>query len=74
MTLPLDNTKSVGEANAWTAFVLTIGYLIAAIGPLAVGGIRDVSGSFTSAYWLLAGVALFMLALTPFLKPKRETD
>lgn len=72
MTLPLDNTKSVGEANAWTAFVLTIGYLIAAIGPLAVGRIRDVSGSFTSAYWLLAGVAFFMLALTPFLKPKRE--
>jgi MFS transporter, CP family, cyanate transporter len=72
MTLPLDNTNSVGEANAWNAFVLTIGYLIAAVGPLAVGRVRDVSGSFTPAYWLLAGIAFVMLALTPFLRPKRD--
>lgn len=69
MTLPLDNTKSVDEANAWNAFVLMIGYVIAAGGPLAVGAIRDLSGTFDLAYWVLAGVALMMLILTPFLKP-----
>ena len=72
MTLPLDNTKSVSEANAWNAFVLMIGYVIAACGPLMVGRVRDVSGSFTPAYWLLAGIAFVMLAVTPLLRPKRE--
>lgn len=69
MTLPLDNTKSIGEANAWNAFVLMIGYVIAAGGPLAVGAIRDLSGNFDLAYWVLTGIALIMLMLTPFLKP-----
>ena len=32
MTLPLDNTRSVEEANVWNTFVLTVGYLIAAGG------------------------------------------
>jgi hypothetical protein len=34
MTLPLDNTHNVEEANVWNAFVPTVGYLIAAAGPL----------------------------------------
>lgn len=72
MTLPLDNTKSVDEANAWNAFVLMIGYVIAAGGPLAVGATRDLSGTFDLAYWVLAGIALIMLILTPFLKPTIE--
>lgn len=37
MTLPLDNTSSVEEANTWNGFVLTVGYLIAATGPITMG-------------------------------------
>jgi hypothetical protein len=40
MTLPLDNTDSVDEANVWNAFALTVGYLIAAVGPLGVMAAR----------------------------------
>lgn len=69
MTLPLDNTKTVEESNVWNAFVMMIGYLIAATGPLIVGVLRDVSGSFHSSVWLLVGVACVMLAFTPFLRP-----
>jgi len=71
MTLPLDNTKSPEEANTWNAFVITVAYLIAATGPLSVGALRDVTGDFHASLWLLAAVALMMLALTPFLKPYR---
>ncbi len=39
MTLPLDNTDSVHEANVWNAFVLTVAYLIAAAGPSASSAI-----------------------------------
>jgi CP family cyanate transporter-like MFS transporter len=46
MTLPLDNTHGVEEANVWNAFVMTIGYLFAAGGPLMVGAVRDLTGGF----------------------------
>ncbi|MFL9609045.1 CynX/NimT family MFS transporter [Methylobacillus sp. Pita2] len=69
MTLPLDNTHSVDEANAWNAFVLTVGYLIAAAGPLSVGFLRDLTQDFHLASWLLVLVAVLMLLATPLLKP-----
>ena len=69
MTLPLDNTHTADEANRWNAFNLTVGYLIAATGPLLTGYLRDVTGHFAVPFALLAGVALLMLAATPFLKP-----
>ncbi|WP_222105845.1 CynX/NimT family MFS transporter [Paraburkholderia sp. BCC1886] len=74
MTLPLDNTDNVDETNAWNAFVLTVGYLIAAAGPLLVGKLRDMSGSFQSAIWALVLVAGLMLALTPFLRSHRQRE
>lgn len=70
MTLPLDNTDSPAEANAWNAFVLMVGYVIAAGGPLAVGRLRDATGGFTLGFQCLTGVGLLMLALTPFLGPR----
>lgn len=72
MTLPLDNTTSAGEANAWNAFVLMVGYVIAAAGPFMVGRLRDMTGSFTLPYQALAGVAAAMLLLTPFLRSRKQ--
>lgn len=70
MTLPLDNTHNVDEANVWNAFVLTVGYLLASTGPLLVGRLHDISGDFQPGMWLCVGVAAGMLLLTPFLQPK----
>jgi MFS transporter, CP family, cyanate transporter len=72
MTLPLDNTNSVDEANVWNAFVLTVGYLVAAGGPLILGYLRDINGNFRLAFILLTIVALLMLAVTPFLHPRQR--
>jgi CP family cyanate transporter-like MFS transporter len=74
MTLPIDNTRDVDEANTWNAFVLTVGYLIAAGGPLLVGALRDMTGAFTVPFWCLAAVSIAMLALTPFLAPHRPVS
>jgi CP family cyanate transporter-like MFS transporter len=71
MTLPLDSVHDADEANTWNAFVMTVGYLIAAAGPLLVGSLRDLTGTFAVPVWLLFVVALGMLALTPFLSPRR---
>lgn len=70
MTLPLDNTEDSEEAGVWNAFTFTIGYLIAAAGPVAVGVLRDATGNFHASIWLLFGASAAMLALTPLLRPK----
>ncbi|RON57817.1 MFS transporter [Pseudomonas frederiksbergensis] len=72
MTLPLDQTHSAQQANAWTVFTLFIGYLIAAVGPFGFGALRDLSGGFAMPYLLLTAVAVLMLVLTPLLKPATE--
>ena len=69
MTLPLDHARDADEANTWTAFVLTIGYLIAASGPFVVGLLRDITGGFREATVILVLVGVAMLAITPFLRP-----
>ncbi|MFS2155887.1 CynX/NimT family MFS transporter [Pseudomonas sp. Pseusp122] len=69
MTLPLDNARSSAEANAWNAMVLLFAYVVAAAGPLLMGYLRDATGSFQPSLWLMAGVSLTMVILTPFLKP-----
>ena len=72
MTLPLDHTYTPDAANRWNAFVLTIGYLIAATGPFIIGVMRDVTGHFLSGYQLLVMVSALMLFLAVFLKPPRH--
>jgi CP family cyanate transporter-like MFS transporter len=72
MTLPLDNTQHAEETSAWNAFVLLVSYTIAAAGPLAVGQLRDASGTFHSALWLIVTISAVMVALTPFLQPYRH--
>lgn len=69
MTLPLDHTHSPDAANRWNAFVLTIGYLIAATGPFTMGWMRDASGHFSGAYQLLVAVSALMLVVATRLKP-----
>ncbi|WP_206998924.1 MFS transporter [Trinickia mobilis] len=74
MTLPLDSVHSADEANTWNAFVMTVGYLLAAAGPWLVGALRDATGAFQAPVWLLFIVALGMLVLTPFLAPKQFSN
>jgi MFS transporter, CP family, cyanate transporter len=72
MTLPLDSVHNADEANTWNAFAMTVGYLIAAAGPLLVGLLRDITGAFQAPVWLLFIVSFGMLTLTPFLSPHKH--
>lgn len=70
MTLPLDNTTSHLEASQWTAFMLFVGYLVAALGPFVFGFLRDVTGAYRAPYGLLVAASIALLVLTPWLKPR----
>ncbi|KER67603.1 MFS transporter [Burkholderia cepacia] len=69
MTLPLDNTPTPAEANAWSVFMLFIGYLIAALGPLAFGYLRDRTDGYFASYFMLFLVAVGITLMVPLLRP-----
>ncbi|WP_312608339.1 MFS transporter [Agrobacterium pusense] len=67
MTLPLVHTSTSEEATAWNAFVLAFGYGVGALGPLVVGLLHERTGGMELPLWVLVGVIIVMLLLTPFL-------
>jgi CP family cyanate transporter-like MFS transporter len=72
MVLPLDHARDSNEANAWTAFVLGIGYFAGALGPFLLGVARDSTGSFTIPVLMLVVAAFLKLSLAPLLRPRRS--
>lgn len=70
MMLPLDNAAKASDGHAWTMFVLCIGYMIAALGPLSFGFLRDWRGEFSDSWLLLLAISLAMLVMIPALKRK----
>jgi CP family cyanate transporter-like MFS transporter len=71
MTLPLDVAEGPAQVGAVAALMLGAGYCLGALSPLALGAIRDASGTFTSALWVVAGTATLFLALSATLTPER---
>jgi CP family cyanate transporter-like MFS transporter len=71
LTLPVEVGRSPAESSALAALMLLVGYTLAAVGPVVMGAVRDATGSFLVAGWLLVGVAAIMLASTSLLTPRR---
>ncbi len=58
---------AVKERFSDRAVVATGVYVIAAAAPLALGAVRDATGSFDTALWLLAGIsAALVVSCLPF--------
>lgn len=71
MTLPLDVAKSPAEVGAVAAMMLGVGYTLGALSPLALGAIRDATGSFSESLWVLVGACAAVLLLGLLLSPAR---
>lgn len=71
LTLPVEAGRSPAESSALAALMLMVGYTFAAIGPVVLGAVRDATGSFVIAGWMLVVVAFVMLAATSLLSPRR---
>ncbi len=71
LTLPVEAGRTPSESSALAALMLLVGYTFAAVGPVVLGAVRDATGNFSAAGWLLVGVAIVMLAATSLLSPQR---
>ena len=63
LTLPVDIAREPAEAASLTALMLLAGYLISSIAPVALGFLRDATGSFEAVLWALVGIAVAMVPL-----------
>ncbi|HEU0244110.1 MAG TPA: MFS transporter [Candidatus Limnocylindrales bacterium] len=71
LTLPTDISDDPREVGGAAALMFLVGYLLASIAPSALGAVRDATGDFGAAIWLLVGVGLAMLPLSWSLSPRR---
>jgi MFS transporter, CP family, cyanate transporter len=71
MTLPLDVAHEPAETGAVVGLMLGAGYSLTAVGPLALGAVRDLTGSFSTSLWVLVAVAAAFVASVLPLSPRR---
>lgn len=71
LTLPLDYSPDPDAASRLTAMTLGVGYLLAALGPLAMGALRDATGSYATPVAVLVALTAAMLVSIPTLTPAK---
>jgi CP family cyanate transporter-like MFS transporter len=69
LTLPLDYSPDQDAASRLTAMTFGVGYLLAALGPLAMGALRDTTGSYATPFAALVALTAAMLVSIPTLTP-----
>jgi CP family cyanate transporter-like MFS transporter len=62
MTLSVEVARHPGDAAALAGMQLGVGYTMAALAPFALGALRDTTGSFAAGLWVVAGIAILVLA------------
>jgi CP family cyanate transporter-like MFS transporter len=70
LTLPVDNSADAEEAGRLIAMTFFIGYMLSALGPLAMGGLRDATGSYSVPLVALAVLGMGMLAVSFRFRPR----
>jgi MFS transporter, CP family, cyanate transporter len=70
LTLPLDYSADADEAGRLTAMTFFVGYGVAAVGPVAVGALRDVTGGYAIPFVALAALSVAMLVASFQFRPR----
>jgi len=72
LTLPVDNSADEEKAGQLTAMTFFVGYLLSALGPFAIGGLRDATGGYLLPFVALAALGVGMLAASFWLRPQLD--
>ncbi|HUG30984.1 MAG TPA: MFS transporter [Candidatus Limnocylindria bacterium] len=71
LTLPVDVAGDAADAASISAFMLLVGYALAATSPVVLGVVRDAAGNFESVVWILVAISAAMIPLALSLNPAR---
>jgi CP family cyanate transporter-like MFS transporter len=69
LLLTLDHHRDPRQAGQLAAFVQGVGFLINAVSPWMTGWLRELTGSFVSAWVVLTVTVVAMLAVTRVFSP-----
>lgn len=69
LLLTLDHHRDPRHAGQLAAFVQGVGFLINALSPWMTGWLRQLTGDFVSAWWVLTATVLAMLVVTRVFSP-----
>lgn len=72
LLLPVDFTKSTNATDRLSAMGMGIGYILAGIGPLVVGAIRDISGDYMFSFLFISLMSSCVYLMTIQLSPDRN--
>ena len=70
LILTLDHCRKPSEAAQLAGFVQGAGFLVNAVSPWLTGWLRELTGSFVSAWWVLVVAVVAMLLLTRIFSPQ----
>lgn len=70
LILTLDHCRKPSEAGQLAGFVQGAGFLVNAVSPWLTGWLRELTGSFVSAWWVLVVAVVAMLLLTGIFSPQ----
>lgn len=71
MSLPIDFGLGPARVAAMAGMMLGVGYTLSALGPFVLGAMRDLTGSYTTSLWLIAGSAALVAVLSVPLSRER---
>jgi CP family cyanate transporter-like MFS transporter len=71
MTLPLDVSDDPRQVGAVAGMMLGVGYCLAALSPFVLGAVRDATGAYATALWVVVGFIGVLFTVSLFLTPER---
>lgn len=74
LTLPVDLCEEAGTVADVAMWMLGLGYVVAAGGPLAIGALRDLTGGFEAALAILAAASTVTAVLALCLPRRIAAD
>ncbi len=70
----VDLSPDPAAAGSLSAFMILLGYVIAAVGPIGLGAARDVTGGFQATFTILLAVAIALVVAALRLVPVGHSD
>ena len=72
LLLPLDETETAEETNAWTAMMQTGGYIMGGLLPLLIALVYDWTFNHQYTFIILMSLYVLMIILTFLIGDKKE--
>lgn len=75
LVLPVDYGHDPETAGRLAGMGFGVGYLLASLGPVLTGGLRDLTGSYAAPFGAYGGICLLLILLvTRFVPPARPSE